>query len=144
MGEAVLHAHLVQELQTLVDRAIAKRIFGACGDVLVLKESYFDLVTAVSGSGPAYFFLLMELLEKEGVRYGLKRSEARRLVIQTAWGSVRLVKETLPSPEVLRKMVTSKGGTTEAAMKVFNKLGSEKIVQQALRRAMKRAKELSR
>ena len=83
--------------------AAAEIIFSGCGKTVRLKESYFDLVTAISGSGPAYFFYLMELLVREGVRGGLAESDARLLAVQTAAGAGKLAQLSRESPEALRK-----------------------------------------
>jgi len=125
----------------------AERIFSAVGIVEVVKnEKLLDAVTAVSGSGPAYFFLMMEEMVKAGVKLGLKRETAEKLVLQTAKGAGILAAESASkgiTPDVLRKNVTSPGGTTEAALKVFAKRNFEKIVNDALAAAAKRSKELS-
>jgi pyrroline-5-carboxylate reductase len=125
----------------------AKRIFSAVGIVEVVKnEKLLDAVTAVSGSGPAYFFLMMEEMIKAGVKLGLKKETAEKLVLQTAKGAGLLAAESAGkgvSPDVLRKNVTSPNGTTEAALKVFSKRNFEKIVDNALAAAAKRSRELS-
>ncbi len=122
---------------------IGETIFKACGEALVLSEKHLDLATAISGSGPAYFFHLMELLEHEGIKQGLSQAEARKLSIQTALGSALLVKNSIYSSRQLREKVTSKGGTTEAALKIFKKYKFSKLINQAVKSAQKRAKELS-
>lgn len=76
-----------------------------------------DAVTAVSGSGPAYFFLLIEMLEAAGVQLGLEADVARRLAVETAYGAGQMARAASESPATLREQVTSKGGTTEAALK---------------------------
>jgi len=104
------------------------------------------VVTAVSGSGPAYFFLLMEEMIKTAVKLGLEKQVAEKLVLQTAKGAGLLAVETArknQSPETLRKNVTSPGGTTEAAMKIFSKYDFEKMVLEALKSAVERSRELS-
>ncbi|KKR95844.1 MAG: Pyrroline-5-carboxylate reductase [Candidatus Uhrbacteria bacterium GW2011_GWF2_41_16] len=124
-----------------------KKIFSAVGIVEVVKnEKLLDAVTAVSGSGPAYFFLLIEEMVKAGVKLGLKRETAEKLVLQTAKGAGILAAESASkgiTPDVLRKNVTSPGGTTEAALKVFAKRNFEKIVNGALAAAAKRSRKLS-
>ena len=122
---------------------LAEKIFSGCGKTVILKEKFFDLVTAISGSGPAYFFLLMELLAKEAEKEGLPEKVARELAVQTAVGAGLLAKRSEFSPEELKKQVTSKGGTTEAALKVFEKEGLAGIVSRGLRAALERGKELS-
>lgn len=124
-----------------------KRIFSAVGIVVTVKsEKLLDAVTAVSGSGPAYFFLLMEEMIKSAARLGLPKDIAQKLVLQTAKGAGLLAVEAAgknQSPDILRKNVTSPGGTTEAAMKVFSKRDFEKMVQNALIAAAKRSRQLS-
>lgn len=124
-----------------------EKIFSAVGlAVVVDDEELLDAVTAVSGSGPAYFFLMMEEMIKAAVKLGLKRELAEKLVLQTAKGAGFLAVESAGkgrSPDILRKNVTSPGGTTEAALKVFSKYDFEKIVTDALTAAAERSKELS-
>lgn len=123
---------------------IAETIFSGCGKVIKLSERYFDLVTAVSGSGPAYFFLLMELLSDIACKKGLKKEIADALAIQTALGAARLAQLSGRSPEELRKMVTSKKGTTEAALAYFEKKGFADIFEGGIEQAIKRSRELSK
>ncbi|MFA6187030.1 MAG: pyrroline-5-carboxylate reductase [Phycisphaerae bacterium] len=124
-----------------------EKIFSAVGIVEVVKnEKLLDAVTAVSGSGPAYFFLMMEAMIKAGIKLGLERETAEKLVLQTAKGAGILAADSAGkgiSPDVLRKNVTSPGGTTEAALKVFAKRNFEKIVNDAIAAAADRSKELS-
>lgn len=122
---------------------LAERIFSGCGKTVCLEEKHFDLVTAVSGSGPAYFFLMMELLMKEGIRNGLTEADARLLAVQTAVGAGRLAQASPSPPEELRKMVTSKGGTTEAALNLLDSKNFPEIFHEALQAALNRGRELS-
>lgn len=126
--------------------ALSKFVFSGCGETVALEEKYFDLVTAISGSGPAYFFLLMELLVKEGVKNGLKESDAQLLAVQTALGAAKLAAEALgkETPAELRARVTSKGGTTAAALEVFEKHKIADIVSEAVTAAVNRGKELAK
>ncbi|MFH1778507.1 MAG: pyrroline-5-carboxylate reductase [Candidatus Omnitrophota bacterium] len=126
------------------DLKIAKAIFFSAGDCVELGEKYFDLVTAISGSGPAYFFYLIEALVDAGIDLGLKKEILKKLVSKTALGSARLLIESEEDAGVLRQRVTSKGGTTEAAIRVFEKSGTRKIIACAVRAAIRRSKELSR
>jgi len=123
---------------------LAGKIFSGCGETIVLEEKYFDLVTAISGSGPAYFFLLMELLSKEAVACGLSEKDARKLAVKTALGAALLAGNSDLSPAELREQVTSKGGTTEAALKVFEKEGLPAIVSKGIQAALERGQELSK
>ncbi len=125
------------------DLALCEMIFKSVGDTLFIKENLLDAVTAISGSGPAYFFLLMEAMIDTAVGLGIKKPVAQRLVLQTAFGASMQSCYMDIYPSKLRKMVTSKGGTTEAALKVFKKKGFEIIVKEAIVKAAKRSKELS-
>jgi pyrroline-5-carboxylate reductase len=122
----------------------AEAVFSGCGKTIRLPERHLNLVTAVSGSGPAYFFLLMELLAKEAKTQGLSENVARTLAVQTALGAALLAANSEFPPDELRKQVTSKGGTTEAALKVFEKRKLSAIISAGVRAALKRGRELSR
>lgn len=122
---------------------LAIRIFSAIGDVVEVKEKDLDAITAISGSGPAYYFYITELLIKAGIKLGLKKDTATRAALKTALGSAELLEKMGEDPSVLRKRVTSKGGTTEAAFKVFKKKKLESIVLTGIKAAKKRSKELS-
>lgn len=123
--------------------ALAEEIFMACGKTAVISETLFDLVTAVSGSGPAYFFLLMESLERIGIRKGLPPETARLLAVQTAIGAAQVARESAGSIRELRDRVTSKRGTTEAALKIFSERGFEPLIDAAVEAAERRGRELS-
>lgn len=120
----------------------AKRIFGGCGEVVALPEKTFDHVTAISGSGPAYFFHLMELLVDFGVRHGIPHAIARELAVQTGLGAALLARSSGVSCAELRKMVTSKKGTTEAAFKMLQRKKFGKIFHLGLHAAAGRSREL--
>ncbi len=124
-------------------RALAERILRSVGEVVPLEEKQMDAVTAISGSGPAYFFYLIEQLANAGVSLGLKPETARRLALATAQGAAELAAGSGEDPALLRAKVTSKGGTTEAAFKVFKKRGLDKVLREGIRAAARRAKELS-
>lgn len=119
---------------------LADKIFSSMGKVVITKESVMDAVTAISGSGPAYVYLFIESLIRSARGLGL----SKELVLQTLKGAIVLLEKTGKSPEELRKQVTSPGGTTEAALKVFQKEGFSRIIDKAVNAACKRAKELSR
>ena len=125
------------------DMKFAKEIFSMIGDVVEVDEDLVDAVTAVSGSGPAYFFYFVESLCEVARELKLPDDIAKKLVIKTALGSIKLLHDLKEDPEVLRKKVTSKGGTTEAALKVFEKKELKKIIKDAVKDACKRSKELS-
>lgn len=124
-------------------RVAAEDIMRAAGiTIWVDNESLLDAVTAVSGSGPAYFFLLMEMMEKVGTELGLNAEAARALTLQTALGAARMALESGDSPAVLRTRVTSPGGTTEQALNSFIDGGFEEQVRAALSAARDRAIDL--
>ncbi len=122
-------------------RAIA--LFEAVGEVVELPESYFDSVTGLSGSGPAYVFLILEALIEAGVYTGLPRRIARQLVLQTVIGSARMVKETGHHPAELKEQVTSPGGTTAAGLQVLEAAALRSILIQAVKAATLRSEALS-
>lgn len=125
----------------------AVKLFSAVGRAVVVdNEDLIDAVTAVSGSGPAYYFLLMEEMIKVGIEMGLPADVAKDLVLQTAKGAAILAVEAAnngETPADLRRKVTSPKGTTEAAMEVFAKGDFGGLVKAALKRAQARSKELS-
>lgn len=126
-------------------RDLAENIMRSVGITLWLEqESDIDAVTAVSGSGPAYFFLLMEAMEKAAVELGLQESVARLLVQQTALGAAKIALESSETPELLRRRVTSPGGTTEQAINTFEQGGFVALVSKAVRAARDRSVELSK
>ena len=126
-------------------RSEAEAILRAVSITLWFKdEQQLDTVTAVSGSGPAYFFLVMEAMQKSAQKLGLNDKEARLLVLQTAMGAAKLALESNDDAGVLRERVTSKGGTTEAALKVLNDGGLSELFHQALSAAENRSKELAK
>jgi pyrroline-5-carboxylate reductase len=127
---------------TTEDKDLARKIFESIGDIIETKEKLIDAVTAISGSGPAYFFYLTEILEKNALDMGLGANEAKLLAIKTALGSAALLRESDLDAEALRKRVTSKGGTTEAAFKVFKDKKLAEILQEGIQAAKERAKEL--
>ena len=125
----------------------ALELFSAVGKAVVVEtEDLIDAVTAVSGSGPAYFFLLMEEMIKTAQQLNLPADIAKDLVLQTAKGAALLAQEADTSGETpadLRKKVTSPGGTTEAALKIFAEGNFSQLVADALGGAKDRSKELS-
>lgn len=115
-------------------------VLSATGRVLTLPESYLDAVTAISGSGPAYLFFVVEAMIEAGVHLGLPRDVATELVVQTMLGSAKLLRETGEHPTVLRERVTSPGGTTAAAVRQLE----EHKVRAAFLVAMEAARDRSR
>ena len=129
---------------TQKDLRFAQKVFGCVGETVRVSESLMDAITAVSGSGPAYFFYLMEQMILAGIQMGLSSETAQHLVVQTAVGAAQLALKTKEGPAILRARVTSKGGTTEAAFRQWKKQHLGDILQTGIRAAAKRAKELSR
>lgn len=120
----------------------AREILGAVGDVRIMEENLMDAVTAVSGTGPAYVFLLAEALTEAAMREGLSREIAESFVHQTIRGAGHLLTDTSKTPAELRYEVTSPGGTTAAAMHVLEEKGFRAVVEDAVRAAAVRAREL--
>ncbi len=118
-------------------------LFQAVGEAYEVTEDQLDAITALSGSGPAYVFRFMELIHAAGEEMGLDSDLARRLTLQTFVGSAHLAKESPESPAELRRRVTSPGGTTAAALEVFEKRELDKIVKDGLKAARDRSIELA-
>lgn len=126
-----------------VARAAAQRVLEAAGEVVWFEdESQLDAVTAISGSGPAYVFLFIEALEAAGVKLGLPAAAARQLAIATITGAGQLAAGSASAPATLREQVTSKGGTTAAALAVFEAGDFRGLVARATQAADARAGEL--
>ena len=141
-GATALHANAKV---TAEQRNLAENIMRSVGIALWVKdESELDAVTAVSGSGPAYYFLLMEAMEKAALELGLSEVTARLLVQQTALGAAKIALESSESPEQLRKRVTSPGGTTQRAIETFEQGGFTELVSKALHAARDRSIEMSK
>ena len=143
-GASALYAN--KRAKSMLDKALS--IFSSVGKAVVVdNEDLIDTVTAVSGSGPAYYFLLMEEMVKAGTELGLPEDVAKDLVLQTARGAGLLAVEADKngeSPAELRRKVTSPGGTTEAALKVFADGRISELISTAITRARDRGRELSK
>jgi pyrroline-5-carboxylate reductase len=140
-GAAALYAneHVSNE-----QRELAEAIMRSVGIALWLDdEDKLDVVTALSGSGPAYFFLVMEVMEKAAAKLGLDENQARLLTLETAFGAAKMAMESNHDPENLRQQVTSPGGTTEQALKVLMEGNIEQLFDDALAAATRRSKELA-
>lgn len=125
------------------DRQLAELVFSSIGEVYPVEEKQLDAVTGLSGSGPAYVFLVLEALADGGVLCGLPRKLALDLAIQTVLGAAELAKATSEHPAVLREMVTSPGGTTAAALAVLEQRGARSAFLEAVRAAERRSRELA-
>jgi pyrroline-5-carboxylate reductase len=108
------------------------------------KEEQMNAVTAVSGSGPAYFFYVMEAMEQAGIDLGLSEESARLLTLQTAFGAAKMALESTDNPQDLRHKVTSPGGTTERALSILDEAGLKQAFKQALAGASERSRELAK
>jgi len=126
------------------DLATAKAMFDAVGITVVLDESHLDAVTGLSGSGPAYIFLILEALADAGVKVGLARRNAQLLAAQTVMGSAKMLLETDEHVGRLKDMVTSPGGTAIAGLHTLEQGGLRTTLINAVETATKRAKELGR
>lgn len=128
---------------TSEDLKIAEEIFQAIGKVILVREEYMDAITALSGSGPAYVALFIEALIDGGVRCGLPRDIAEKLVLATLEGTVKMMEKTKRDPYQVKAMVTSPGGTTISALEVFYQKGFPGIVIEAVKEAWKKSQELN-
>ena len=141
-GATALHANAQV---TAEQHDLAENIMRSVGIALwVNDESELNVVTAVSGSGPAYYFLLMDAMEKAAIEMGMNEVTARLLVQQTALGAAKIALESSESPEQLRKRVTSPGGTTQQALETFEEGGFTALVSKALHAARDRSIEMSK
>jgi pyrroline-5-carboxylate reductase len=126
------------------DLLISQKIMDSMGKSIIVNEDMMNPVTAISGSGPAYFFYFIESLINAGIELGFSEKESFELVFQTAKGAVALMEKTKEAPGELRKKVTSKGGTTEAALNSFMKNSLGDIIIKGANAAKDRAVELSK
>jgi pyrroline-5-carboxylate reductase len=124
--------------------AVAEELLGYVGRVLRLKETHLDAITATSGSGPAYFFLLAEAMIEACILLGLSRDVATELIIQTMLGSAKMLRDTGKHPVELREMVTSPGGTTIAAIRHLEEAGVRAAFLNAIDAARRRSAELAK
>ncbi len=129
---------------TKEDVDLVKKIFGSIGVVVEIDESQIDIVTALSGSGPAFMYSVIEALAAGGTKLGLASDVAMELAIQTARGAAEIMRETKMSPEELRKMVATPGGTTAAGLAVMEKLGTSESIIAAVETATKRGQEMAK
>jgi len=129
---------------TLAQRELSQNLMESAGEVVWLdKESLLDIVTAVSGSGPAYFYYLVECLGKAGIRLGLPADIARKLALHTAHGASVMAVQSQADVTELRQQVTTKGGTTEAALKQLDAGNFEQLIDTAIAAATRRGQELA-
>lgn len=127
------------------DRTFAKKLFSALGkELYVGTDDRINAATAVSGSGPAYVFAFVETLMQAAARFGFSKKEARLLVYQTLMGAAKLLETSVDDAATLRERVTSKKGTTAAALAVLQKRGMERMMSDAITSAYRRAREIAK
>jgi pyrroline-5-carboxylate reductase len=122
----------------------AEEVLGSVGRSVRVEEGYMDAITAVSGSGPAYFALLAESMIEAGILLGLSRDVSTDLVVQTMLGTAKLLRDEKMHPVELREMVTSPGGTTIAAIRELEQAGVRAAFLNAIQAAMERSRELAK
>jgi len=125
------------------DLALAEKLLNGTGKVIRVEEHLQDAVTALSGSGPAYFFLIIEAMVAAGIELGLTPDDAHQLSIQTIYGAATMLRDSGKTPTTLRENVTSPNGTTAAALKTLNERGIHEIFSAALLAARDRSRELA-
>ncbi len=140
-GAAGLYAGVAASAE---HKILAETLMNAVGiSTWVETEAQMDALTALSGSGPAYFFLVMEVMEKAAIDLGLSAEQAKQLTLETAYGAAKMARASSESSATLRQQVTSKGGTTEQALNVLQAEGIETMFAQALQAASARSAELA-
>ena len=125
------------------DVKLVNKIFAGVGEVVEVKENLMDAITGLSGSGPAFIYIMIEALADGGVLTGISRELALKLTAQTMLGSAKMVLETENHPGVLKDMVTSPGGTSIRGIEVLEKHGVRGILIDAVKEAALRSKELN-
>ncbi len=121
----------------------ARKIFAAIGQVVEVEEKFMDAVTGLSGSGPAYVYLMIEALTEAGKKLGIDQKSAEKLAVETVLGAAKTTKETGKPASELREMVTSPGGTTIEGLKVLEKRKFAETVVEAVKAAAEKSKKLS-
>ena len=139
-GTIVLAPHASATPEDLV---LVKKVFSACAALEEISEEKMDAVTALSGSGPAFALLFLEALMDAGIRLDLDPKLARSLAASTLEGAAALVLKTEQSPQELRAEITSPNGTTAAGLRILEKAGLKKMIEQAIEAARNRAQELA-
>ncbi len=135
-------AYTLGKAATAEDGTLAQKLFSAVGLAFAVKEALLDAVTGLSGSGPAYGYLMIEALSDGGVAAGLPRDVATQLAAQTLFGAAKMVLETGQHPGVLKDMVTSPGGTTIEGLHELEKAGVRAALMNAVRAAAEKSKKL--
>ncbi|MGM7685273.1 pyrroline-5-carboxylate reductase [Cytobacillus sp. Hm23] len=123
---------------------IVKQILECFGEVYLIEEEKMDLFTGIAGSGPAYFYYLIEQIERAAVDGGIEEETARKISVQTMLGASKMIMERDESPSKLRENVTSPNGTTQAGLDALQKFGGGKAIKQAVKTAAKRSREINK
>ena len=144
LGAGVTGLYATPQVDAAGRRQVETLLASAGKTVWIEEEALMDAVTAVSGSGPAYIFLLAEAMEAAAIRQGLPSTAARTLVLETVLGAARMLTESEEDPAELRRRVTSPNGTTQAAIEAFQAGGLELLVDDAITAAAERGRALSR
>jgi pyrroline-5-carboxylate reductase len=143
IGSGICGLYTAAETQNIFGD-VAEAIFSAVGAfVWINEEAHMDVVTAISGSGPAYYFLFVEAVISAAIKLGLDKDTATKLAIETLSGSAALLKSSTTDPTLLRQRVTSPGGTTAAAIASFEKNNFQNIIIDAISAATERGKTLN-
>ncbi|MGB8000332.1 MAG: pyrroline-5-carboxylate reductase [Anaerobacillus sp.] len=132
------------EFATKKHLSFAERLFDTIGTVVHVEEEKLDAVTGVSGSGPAYFYYMVECMEKAAILNGLDEETARSLIIQTIHGAAKMLNRTDKQASLLREQVTSPGGTTQAGLSILEEYRYEEAVSACITAARKRSEELGK
>jgi pyrroline-5-carboxylate reductase len=122
---------------------LSKELFECIGEVYVIPEEKMDIFTGIAGSGPAYFYYLIEHMEKEGIKGGLTEETTRQIIVQTMMGAAKMVTQQGETPTVLREKVTSPNGTTAAGLAALEMHGGGIAISEAIKQAANRSKEIS-
>ncbi|MDR0139239.1 pyrroline-5-carboxylate reductase [Metabacillus idriensis] len=129
---------------TAMDNVLAvKELLSCMGKVFLIEEEQMDIFTGIAGSGPAYFYYLMEHMEQAGIEKGMDEEMVREIVAQTILGAAKMIMANDEAPESLRKKVTSPNGTTASGLEALRKNNGGKAISQAIHHAAKRSKELN-
>ena len=136
---AVVYKNLNEEKQSFV-----KQLLSCCGEVVDVEEQYFDAVTSVSGSGPAYVYMFIDGMIKGGIDGGLSYEQSKKLAVNTVIGAALLSLSSDDLPEILTEKVCSKGGTTIEAVKVYREKGLETLIREGISACRKRSEEMSK
>ncbi|SEM70611.1 pyrroline-5-carboxylate reductase [Mesobacillus persicus] len=123
---------------------LATELLGCMGQVYIIEEDQMDVFTGLAGSGPAYFYYLMEHMERVGVENGIDEETVRKMVAQTIYGAAKMVLNQNEAPSSLREKVTSPNGTTASGLEALSRFNGGEAISQAVQHAAKRSKEISK